>query len=347
MPVRNCRTESRRTERHFANAASVGRSESPMESPSIVLHFRSAPERVRLTSQECSFMRPVLSAIAFSLLTLLMHGHSEAGVLFVNNRTGHDRNDGRVDQPIDVATGPVFSISRALALSKPSDSIVIANTGVPYYDALTLAGSRLSGAEFRPLRILGNGAVVTGAMKLPAEAWQPAGKDLFKVVPWRKGHFQLVLDGKAVPELRQTADEKWTKLPDVPEKTWCVWKGAIYYRSEALKDPAKRNFAIARKQCGLTLYHATNVEIHDLTFRHFRLDGINAHDLASNVLLRNVRLIENGRAGLAVGGSSGVVLQNSEISGNRDHSILIQEAGGLSVEGSKLDVPPDVTEPGM
>lgn len=267
---------------------------------------------------------------------------TSATVLYVNNRTGTDRNDGLVETPLNVVTGPVKSISRALELAESGDTIVVANTGVPYYDNLTFQGEKHSGHASRPFEIIGNGATLTGAMVIPAGAWREVALDVWKVAPYRKGHFQLVRDGKALAEVRPNAGEQWTSLPEMQENEWCVWRGAIYYKSQRRVLPATLNMSIARRSCGITVFAAHDIVISDLTIQHFRLDGVNVHDLATSVQLNKLTLRENGRAGIAVGGSSTAQITGSDIERNRDHSILIQEAAAISLDDCILDTQPTV-----
>lgn len=262
--------------------------------------------------------------------------------IFVNNATGADRNDGSAAETVGTFAGPVRTISRALQLAKQSDAIVLANSGTPYFDEVTIDGRRLSGTEARPFRIVGNGAVLSGAMALPPEAWEEVGRDLWRVKPHRKGHYQLVRDGAAVSELRPAADEAWTELPELAENQWCAWKGAIYLHAEHNADPGKQNFGIARDQCGITLHAVHHVRISDLTIQHYRLDGINVHDRATEVTLSNVALVENGRAGLAVAGSSTIQIAGAKIQGNRDFSMLVQEAAAVDVQETEFDAEPTV-----
>ena len=262
--------------------------------------------------------------------------------IFVNNATGADRNDGSAAETVGTFAGPVRTISRALQLAKPSDAIVLANSGTPYFDEVTIDGRRLSGTEARPFRIVGNGAILSGAMALPPGAWEEVGRDLWRVKPHRKGHYQLVRNGAAVPELRQAADETWAELPELAENQWCVWKGAIYLHAEHNVDPGEQNFGIARGQCGITLHAVRHVRISDLTIQHYRLDGINVHDRASNVMLSNVALVENGRAGLTVAGSSTIQIAGAKTQGNRDFSMLVQEAAAVDVQETEFDAEPTV-----
>lgn len=285
-------------------------------------------------------MRLTLSAVLLALFAA--PGSLFAENIFVNNATGADRNDGSAPKTVGTFAGPVRTISRALALAAPSDVIVLANSGTPYFDELSLDGRRASGNAARPFRIEGNGAILSGAMALPFEAWEEVGRDLWKVTPYRKGHYQLVKDGAAVSELRAAAGDTWTELPLLKENQWCAWKGTMYFRPEHNADPREQSFGIAHKQCGITLHAVRHVEISDLTIQHFRLDGINVHDRASDITLRDVTLIENGRAGLTVTGSSTVRVTGAETRANRDHSMLVSEAAGVDVQDAVFDAEPTV-----
>lgn len=288
-----------------------------------------------------------MKAVAFlSVASILLNvaTSATAEVYYVNNRTGADRNDGLVETPLSNITGPVKSISQALKLASFADTINVANTGVPYYDNLSFQGEKHSGDPVRPFRLIGNGATITGAMVVPEGAWREAARDVWKVTPFRKGFFQLLRDGKALPEVRLAAGEKWDSIPNLEVDQWCAWRGSIYYRIERLTEPSTLKMSIARRSCGITVFAAHNIVISDLTIQHFRLDGVNLHDLATDIQLEKLTLRENGRAGFAIGGSSTARISGSDIERNRNHSVLIQEAAAVAIEDCILDAEPTVNQ---
>ena len=286
----------------------------------------------------------VVAFLTVASILLNVATSATAEVFYVNNRIGEDRHDGLVETPLSNITGPVKSISQALKLASFADTIIIANTGVPYYDNLSFQGEKNSGDPFRPFRLIGNGATITGAMVVPEGAWREAARNVWQVTPFRKGFFQLVRDGKALPEVRPQAGEKWDSIPDLEVDQWCSWRGSIYYRIERLVDPSTQRLSIARRSCGITVFAAHDIVISDLTIQHFRLDGVNLHDLATEIRLEKLTLRENGRAGLAIGGSSSARLNGSDIERNRDHSVLIQEAAAIGLEDCILDADPTVLQ---
>ncbi|MBS0265574.1 MAG: right-handed parallel beta-helix repeat-containing protein [Planctomycetes bacterium] len=268
--------------------------------------------------------------------TLAVH-QAWAGDLYVDNRDGDDYFDGRADHQIDLATGPVKSIRRALekVTYGQAETIHLANHGMPYRESLEIVGSRFCGG----VRIEGNGAVVSGARPVPADAWKFQGQGVWKFTPFRKGSYQFARDGQALPEFRVPANSR--KLPAIPAGQWAAWQGSIYYHAlpslPGAAYDATLEFAV--EGVGLTLLDAADVVIQDLEFRHFRLDGINAHDRCRDVVFERVKLIENGRAGLAVGGSSHVGIIDSELRGNRLGQVLNTERAKTEIVATEFTSP--------
>ena len=266
----------------------------------------------------------------------------QAGTIYVDSRIGNDRHDGTSSQVLNEYVGPVATLARAARLVKRGDSLVLADNGVPYYGSVTLFGHCFSGTHHQPFRLLGNGAVITGAKPVDPASWTELDGNLWRLTPRRKGHFQLLQNGQAVPrvELPWPAEN----LPNLPVGSWGVYHGRIYYKGAPDDDPRWHDFALAEAGTGLTLLGVENVEISDVTFQHFRLDGVNAHDRCRNVVLRNVHSLENGRAGFAVGGSSHLQIHGGQVRGNYVHSLLVTELGEANVEGTDFDRPPSVEE---
>ncbi len=255
-----------------------------------------------------------------------------AGDLFVDNRDGDNIYDGRSEHEVDQRSGPVKTIRRALEKVRRGDTIHIANHGMPYYESLEIVGSRFSGG----FRIEGHGAVVSGAKEVPFEAWKPLGNGLWKFTPLRKAFYQLVSGDQAVQEFAVAAGAP--NLPAIPAGQWAAWRGSIYYHVLPNKPGASSDapLAFAAEEVGITLLDVDDVVIHDLELRHFRLDGVNVHDRCQNIILDQVKLIENGRAGLAVGGSSLVGIKDSEISGNRVAQVLNSEVAQTEIISTKI-----------
>ena len=273
---------------------------------------------------------------------LVLSGAIRGGTIYVDSRLGNDRYQGRTPKPTGFVDGPVQTLSAALHLVNAGDVIELANNGVPYYGSATLYGARHSGVLSRPFEIRGNGATLTGAKPIARGCWRQTAPNVWRVTPFRKAHYQLVLNGAAA---RETACERTsTMLPEMPTDHWCAWRGAVYYHAPAGVIPETQRLALADEEVGFTLIDVENVVIRDLTLQHFRLDGVNAHDRCREIELVNVTLQENGRAGLAVGGTSQVVIRESRIQSNREASVLVTELGEARLDASETDVAPTVVE---
>lgn len=277
---------------------------------------------------------------AVASLCVLTGLQADAKIIYVDNVSGADRADGLVEKPTNESSGPVRSLRRAMQIVRPGDIVNIANTGMPYFESISLAGKRLSGVLEQPVRIAGNGAILSGARAVPDGAWQKAGDDLWKVNPYRKGHYLLIHESKELTEVRPEGGTQWRELPPLEVDQWCSFKGQIYYRSAEREEPHDKPFGIAAEECGISIYGAQEVVIEDLTIQHFRLDGVGVPDLAKKVELRNVKLINNGRAGLRVGGAAIVTVRAGTIEKNGRHSVLLQGLGTAEVVESTLDVEP-------
>ena len=282
--------------------------------------------------------RLLLSLLLVSLLTTA----ARASVIYVDNLRGRDVCDGLVEDPIDRISGPVRTLTRAAALAGPSDTIHVINTGHPYQGDLRLFGRRHSGIATLPFRVIGNGAVISGAKPVPATSWRSVG-GLWQLAPRRKGHFLLLRDGKPLPRHDHDRDAAEPVLESLPDGHWTVWRGKIYYRTSELIDSGIANLSIAGGDCGVTLYAVRHVRIENLVVQHWRLDGISAPGLCRDVVLHNVKCRQNARAGLVISGTSQLRGETIELSDNRRHSLLIEDFGLADIVNGKFSKPPTLS----
>jgi hypothetical protein len=275
--------------------------------------------------------RKLIPAVGLILVTLASIPRPASAVdVYVDNSRGDDGCDGISPEPIDDRSGPVRSIRRGLKLIRPGDTLHLANHGMPYFESLEIVGWRFNGG----FTLEGNGAVVSGAKTVLFEAWKYMGNDVWRFTPRRKAFYQLISGDKALPEIPCTPGI--STLPEIPPGHWCAWRGSIHYRALPGRPPNQTALAFAAEEVGMTLLDVEDVVIHNLELRHFRLDGVNAHDRCRHVILDSVRLIENGRAGLAAGGSSLAGLKDSIVEGNRLAQILNAEVAQTEILSSQL-----------
>jgi hypothetical protein len=268
-----------------------------------------------------------------SFFVLMVGGSVSARDIFVNNVLGDDRRGGTTVDPRGESGGPCRSISKALRIALPGDRIVVANTGQPYREGLTVQGPRHSGSERFPTTIEGNGAVLDGTMSLAEAFWEYAGQNTFRTRPQAKSHQQLFLDGQPVARKQPAAGAPIVLAP----LQWCLFDGWIYFRPEEGKLPVAYDLACCGEQVGITLYEVHDVVIQDLHVRGFWLDGVNCHDGVRDTEITRVTASDNGRSGFSVGGACRVAISGCMAGGNGAAQVRTEGYCIVRMQGNQLD----------
>ncbi|MCA9247082.1 MAG: right-handed parallel beta-helix repeat-containing protein [Planctomycetales bacterium] len=263
--------------------------------------------------EPCLFAAAMPRTFVACSLLLTFAIPAAAGEVYVNNLIGSDRADGRSATPEGKTTGPTRSIGRALERVRKADRLIIANTGQPYYEAISLCEGKHCGRDTRPFEIVGNGAILDGTLPVEPSAWNFRGNDVFRFQPGWLSSQMLYLDGKPAQRRQRLADGAW---PQIDPLEWLLRDGRVYFRVEPTKIPEDYALRYAARQTGITLHHVRHVKITDLIVQGFALDGVNAHDGAAFCRLENVTSRGNGRSGVSVGGSSRLALAQCTIGDN-------------------------------
>ena len=274
--------------------------------------------------------------------------------VFVSNVAGDDRANGLFPDIRTAVDGPVATLGRALQVARGGDVIIVANTGIPYHESVQVDRPELASSDrplaaseafvYRhqsykvddqtlgeyPLVIDGQGAVLRGTRRLPAEVWQRVGADTYRYQPYRKGHYQVVVDGALASEV--PPDRTQTAPPQLEPLQWCAVRGFVYFRVEPRRYVNQYEIEAPAFDIGLGLHNARNVVVRNLTIEQFRLDGIHVSGNCRNVRLENVRSTGNGRCGLTVTGTSQVQASALDLAGNRvaERQVLVK---GRVVDG--------------
>jgi len=272
--------------------------------------------------------------LSLAVAALLTASSACAVEIFVDNLNGSDSNNGAAPGIQSATTGPVRTLQRGVNLIRQGDSLVIMNHGQPYFEPLRLCGGRTSGQPSQPLIIEGNGALICGLRQLPSAGWQPVGEGLWRLTITRKGYYRFFKEGQALTEYLPASAT--FPVDELPENQWAPLHGAVYFRLPANQPPADQQWTYAAEEQGISLVDIRNVQINDLSVMGFRVDGINADNTCRNIVLDRIVSENNGRAGLAAGGSAKVRLQNSRIAENGRYSILVTESAGVDVQACDL-----------
>ncbi len=119
--------------------------------------------------------------------------------------------------------------------------------------------------------------------------------------------------------------------------------GTVYFRTKPGDIPQSYGLSVSKLQTGLTIYDIGYIELRNFTFRGYRLDGVNSHDLAEGITLENFTFADNGRSGLSVGGASSIVLMNSTSKGNGESQVRTEGECLLELQNVTLE-PGDALE---
>ena len=271
---------------------------------------------------------------AIILVGLAFAARASARDIYVNNVAGDDRFSGAAPATADARTGPCRTIAQALRLAEKGDRIVLAATGVPYRESITLQAGRHSGFRDRPFQIVGSGAILHGAAPVPRGGWQHVDRDLYRFAPPRKSFQLLFLDGQ--PAVRVPVERGAVRLPELEPQQWCLFQGEVYFCADAGRIPESYDVEYCDLPVGVTLYEVRNVVIQDLIVQGFQQDGVNAHDGVFDAQLQRLTCRGNARSGLSVGGASRVQVSQCLLGGNGTAQLRTEGYSQAQLRGSQL-----------
>jgi hypothetical protein len=245
---------------------------------------------------------------------LMLLGQAAARDIFVNNVAGDDSLTGAQSRNSAGDTGPVKSIAKALRLAMAGDHILLADTGQPYRESVSLVGTRHGGIPTMPLVIDGQGATLDGSATIPSDRWVLWRENVYRFRPPQAGYYHLFLDGR--PAVCAAAKADSSVPPKLEPRQWCSYEGYFYFAVEKDKMPEDYQLSYACLPTGMTLFHVENVIIKNLTLQGFQVDGLAASNSARYVVLSEVNCLNNGRCGFSIGGASLVELTDCKAAGN-------------------------------
>lgn len=273
--------------------------------------------------------------VAVSVLAwLTLVNGAGARDIFVNNVAGDDRFDGTAPVTQVARIGPCRTLAHALKLADKSDRLILAATGRPYRESVTLQAGRHSGSAEHPFEIVGSGAVLDGLADVPKGAWEPVGDEVYRFSPPRMSFQLLYLDGR--PATRVPVGPAELALPALPPRQWCLFQRAVYFRPEGGRTPGSYRLEYCALPVGITLYEVRHVVIRDLIVQGFQLDGINAHDGVFDALLKKVTCRGNARSGICIAGASRVQIDECLVGGNGEAQLRTEGYSHTRLVSSRL-----------
>lgn len=264
---------------------------------------------------------PFQLLLVLSILFLGSTSVLQASIWHVNNQIGQDTNDGQTKDAGPQGVGPFRTIQHALNVATTADTIVIANTGLPYKECLSLGGPDNSGFPGAPFRIVGNGAILSGTILTPPRDWENVDVDVFRFRPENGAFQQLYLSQRPASYVDVDGDD----YSNMPARSWTLKNGKIYFKTDPGMLPDAYALSHSLRQTGITLYAVNYVAIENLKVQGFYLDGVSAPDNVKNSQLVGVTSRGNGRCGVRVGGACQLSL-NSCLLGDNHHTQLRTES---------------------
>ncbi|HVX13522.1 MAG TPA: right-handed parallel beta-helix repeat-containing protein [Pirellulales bacterium] len=268
-----------------------------------------------------------------------------AATVYVDNAVGDDRHEGAQPSSID-GDGPVRTLRRALQVCRAGDRVLLANTGEPYRETISLSTAAHCGNALSPFIIDGQGATLEGTEAVPRDAWENERGPVFRFRPPRTSYQQLFLDGKPATQRKMLAGE--THFPKLQPLEWYRRGASIYFCVDSDKLPRDYDLAYSARQTGITIYHVHDVVITNLVVQGFRLDGVNVNDGVVDCELLDVTSRGNGRSGVTIAGSSKARLEGCVIGDNGEEQLLVEGTSSTLVEQCELiaNTAPAVTNRG-
>ena len=238
-------------------------------------------------------------------------------------KIGDDRSTGTTEEPLSPGNGPVRTIGRALELAVFGDRVVLAATGEPYRECVTLHGPDNSGSSITPF-------ILDGTGRIPPIAWKPAGRDLLAFRPNRLSFQRLFVDG--APTAPQSVSDEDQLAP----ARWVMLNQAIHFRPDRGSSIDEYDFSCYHHPVGITLYEVRDVIVRNLTIRGYQVDGLNAHDNAFDCRLESLVCSDNGRSGISIGGASRVRILDGQLAGNGQTQLRVEGWSHVTVEQSEI-----------
>jgi hypothetical protein len=236
-----------------------------------------------------------------TLLLCIVGGMATAETWHVNNQQGDDANDGG-------APGRSFkTIARAIKSVKLSDTLVLANTGEPYREPISLI--RGGGTPAKPFTIEGNGAVISGLRVIPSGDWKRRADGVYEISgPRPYGFPTLLIDGRQSAagnsEDLQPGQWAWPRKPDSKRE------GLLRFHPAAGKTPADYRLEATLGVSGLQVNSSSYLVVRNLICEFHANDGFNIHGECRGIVAENIEGRFNGDDGFSIHESIEAVVRN-------------------------------------
>lgn len=210
---------------------------------------------------------------------------ARAEEVYVNRWSGSDANDGAAPERA------VATLARGVSLLRSGDALVLACGSEPYFETLNLG--KLSGEPGRPVKVKGNGAVLSGLAPMPAGEWEAQGDGTYRHPHKRSGSLRpYLMDG----------DRKLPtgSLDDLPPDSHCWTTNGVWFRPAVGRTLADYSLLGTLRTSGVVILDGSYITVSELTCERFANDGFNVHGGSRGLIFENIVGRHNGDDGFSV-----------------------------------------------
>ena len=235
----------------------------------------------------------MLKAILF---ILIIATSATAKSVYVNNKTGNDKNAGASPEQA------FATLKKGSSQLRKSDTLIIANTHIPYFESLAL--SRHGGTPENPMVIEGNGAVISGLREIKSGEWKLRKNGVFFAPYVKHGALApyLIINKKALPRRRN--------LQTLTAGSHCWLKEGVYFKPEKGKSISDYIIFGTILSTGFRLSGGSHIICRNLIAEYFSNDGFNIHGNCRGLLFQNIEGRYNGDDGFSIHEDVGAVVYN-------------------------------------
>lgn len=258
---------------------------------------------------------------------LLLAGKAAAATIYVNNVTGLDTRTGASESE------PVATLHCAVQLAKAGDTIMLAQTGIPFQESLLITDGH-GGSADAPLVIEGQGAVLTGLRDIPSNTWVPLPDGIFFQPLRRSGaNNPYLVGGKGrIP----SAAKSHALAPG--QHHWAT--NGVYFLPEPGHTPADYALKGLVLGEGVAIRNASYITVRNLTCEYFSNDGFNVHGESRGLLFENIVSCHNGDDGFSIHEDVGAVVRGAHLYDNdfgiQDINASQSIFNGILVESNRV-----------
>ena len=279
-------------------------------------------------------LRHTLFRAAFALVVVCWLVQSScAGTVFVDNRSGSDRNNGRSPHPQGSSIGPVRTLQAALRRALPTDEVVCLKTDHPYKDTFVISGLLKLGSEAKPFVIDGNGVELVGTTRVDPYTWEHVKGGVYRLQ--RPFQPSSILESFREPIPRHPT-ALWGPMPKLKEETYAFWQGHLYFRPANGKYPSDYELGAGTRLAGILVDKASHIVIRNFRIHGFRMDAIQVRGPVSGVRIEQCEFARNGRCGLSVYTSARVVASDCHIENNVKAGVLADNFARVSLDDCSI-----------